>query len=170
MQPISGQPEYLRKSFTQLVEGKSELAIIRREHSQLSPKDRAAAAAWSYDASMADTRKPCQSSSKPPPWLHRTTNLPEITWLTCVAFWHVLAGLPLARQNPRRDDVTTKMSSSRSQPSNRQIIGGSIQGYMVRAQTQHGAFANGGASMRQQCEGSCVLGPDCRGLLDLHRV
>lgn len=54
MQPTSGQPEYLSKSFTQLVEGESELAMIRREHSRLSPEDRAAAAAWSYDASMAN--------------------------------------------------------------------------------------------------------------------
>lgn len=54
MRSTSGEPEYLRKSFTQLVEGQSELATIRREHSRLSAKDRSAAAAWSYDASLAD--------------------------------------------------------------------------------------------------------------------
>jgi Flp pilus assembly protein TadD len=50
----SVKPEYLRKSFTQLVEGEGELAMIRREHSRLSPEDRLGAAEWSYDASMAD--------------------------------------------------------------------------------------------------------------------
>jgi tetratricopeptide (TPR) repeat protein len=54
VRPTSGKPEYLRKSFTQLVEGESELAAIRREHSRLSPKKRSAAAEWSYDASTAD--------------------------------------------------------------------------------------------------------------------
>ncbi|MCL5096826.1 MAG: tetratricopeptide repeat protein [Candidatus Omnitrophica bacterium] len=49
-----GKTKYLSKSFTQLVEGKSELAAIRREHSQLTPKDRTVAAAWSNDASIAN--------------------------------------------------------------------------------------------------------------------
>ncbi len=54
MRSNSDETEYVRKSFTQLVEGDSELAAIRREHSRLSPKERSAAAQWSYDASMAD--------------------------------------------------------------------------------------------------------------------
>lgn len=50
----SGKPEYLRESLTQLVEGKGELAIIRKECCRLSPEDRSGAAEWSYGASIAD--------------------------------------------------------------------------------------------------------------------
>ena len=65
---------YLRKSFTQLVEGESELASIRREHSRLSPRDRSAAAEWSYDASMAESlfgsalARAGQAGLEPPSW------------------------------------------------------------------------------------------------------
>jgi tetratricopeptide (TPR) repeat protein len=55
MRSTSGKPDYLTTSFTQLVEGDSELATIRREHSRLSPRKRSAAAEWSYEASMADS-------------------------------------------------------------------------------------------------------------------
>ncbi len=54
MRSTSGEPEYVSKSFTQLIEGESELSEIRREHARLSPEDRLSAAAWSYDASMAN--------------------------------------------------------------------------------------------------------------------
>ena len=48
------EPAYLKKSFTELVEGVSELADIRREYASASPQDRLRAAEWNYDAAMAD--------------------------------------------------------------------------------------------------------------------
>jgi len=48
-------PRYLAQSFTELVEGETELAEIRRSYASKSRKERAQAADWSYHAGMASS-------------------------------------------------------------------------------------------------------------------
>jgi tetratricopeptide (TPR) repeat protein len=49
----SAEPVYLERSFTELVEGETELAGIRRSYASKSRKERAQAADWNYHAAMA---------------------------------------------------------------------------------------------------------------------